>query len=95
MFYDWEVLHSQAARLCLSDRAYVAADEESLSKIADEVIAFYEGIPRDLWLYDADGQLPVIVYAYGFPDAAGRHGGLDLVLYRTRADALRPPWTWT
>ena len=67
LFYDWEVLHS-GGQAVLSDRAYIAADEASVSKIADEVIAFYEGIPRDLWLYDADGQLPVIVYAYGFPD---------------------------
>ena len=68
LFYDWEVLHA-GGQAVLSDRAYIAADEESLSKIADEVIAFYADIPRDLWLYDADGQLPVIVYAYGFPDA--------------------------
>ena len=77
LFYDWEVLHA-GGQAVLSDRAYIAADEESLTKIADEVIAFYQGIPRDLWLYDADGQLPVIVYAYGFPD----------VLDDTEA------WTW-
>ncbi len=77
LFYDWEVLHS-GGQAVLSDRAYIAADESSLSKIADEVIAFYQGIPRDLWLFDADGQLPVIVYAYGFPD----------VLDDTEA------WTW-
>ncbi len=77
LFYDWELLHA-GGQAVLSDRAYIAADEESLSKIADEVIAFYQGIPRDLWLYDADGQLPVIVYAYGFPD----------VLEDTEA------WTW-
>lgn len=68
LFYDWEVLHAGNLAV-LSDRAYIAADEASLSKIADEVIAFYEGIPSDLWLYDADGQLPVVVYAYGFPEA--------------------------
>ena len=67
LFYDWEVLHS-GGQAVLSDSAYIAADEASVSKIADEVIAFYQGIPRDMWLYDADGQLPVIVYAYGFPD---------------------------
>ena len=67
LFYDWEVLHA-GGQAVLSDRAYIAADEASLRKIADEVIAFYQGIPRDMWLYDADGQLPVIVYAYGFPD---------------------------
>ena len=77
LFYDWEVLHA-GGQAVLSDRAYIAADEESLTKIADEVISFYQGIPRDLWLYDADGQLPVIVYAYGFPD----------VLDDTEA------WTW-
>ena len=77
LFYDWELLHS-GGEAVLSDRAYIAADEASVSKIADEVIAFYEGIPRDLWLYDADGQLPVIVYGYGFPD----------VLDDTQA------WTW-
>lgn len=67
LFYDWEVLHS-GGQAVLSDSAYIAADEASVSKIADEVIAFYRDIPRDMWLYDADGQLPVIVYAYGFPD---------------------------
>ena len=67
LFYDWEVLHS-GGQAVLSDSAYIAADEASVSKIADEVIAFYQGIPRDMWLYDADGQLPVIVYAYGVPD---------------------------
>ena len=68
LFYDWEVLHS-GGQAVLSDRAYIAADEASVSKIADEVIAFYQGIPSDLWLYDAGGQLPVIVYAFGFPEA--------------------------
>ena len=68
LFYDWEVLHG-GGQAVLSDRAYIAADETSLSKIADEVIAFYEGIPPDLWLYDANGRLPVVVYALGFPEA--------------------------
>ena len=68
LFYDWEVLFS-GARAVLSDRAYIAADEASVSKIADEVIAFYQGIPSDLWLFDAFGRLPVVVYAYGFPEA--------------------------
>ena len=77
LFYDWELLHA-GGQAVLSDRAYIAADERSLSKITDEVIAFYEAIPRDLWLYDADGQLPVVVYAYGFPE----------VLEDTAA------WTW-
>ena len=67
MFYDWEVLHGGGDAV-LSDRAYIAADEASVSKIADEVIAFYQGVPRDLWLYDAHARLPVIVYAYGFPE---------------------------
>ena len=77
LFYDWEALHA-GGRAVLSDRAYIAADEASVSKIADEVIAFYQGIPTDLWLHDADGRLPVIVYAYGFPE----------VLDDTEA------WTW-
>ena len=77
LFYDWELLHA-GGQAVLSDRAYIAADERSLSKIADEVIAFYQGITPDLWLYDADGQLPVVVYAYGFPE----------VLEDTAA------WTW-
>ena len=68
LFYDWELLHS-GGKAVLSDRPYIAADEASVSKIADEVIAFYQAIPRDLWLFDADNKLPVIVYAYGFPDA--------------------------
>ncbi|MDE2867322.1 MAG: hypothetical protein OXR64_14670 [Chloroflexota bacterium] len=68
LFYDWELLYA-GGQAVLSDRAYITPNEAGLSKIADEVIAFYQGIPRDLWLYDADGQLPVIVYAYGFPEA--------------------------
>lgn len=68
LFYDWEILNV-GGQAVLSDRAYIAADEDSLSKIADEVIAFYRGIPRELWLFDADGQLPVVVYAYGLPEA--------------------------
>ena len=77
LFYDWEVLHS-GGQAVLSDRAYITADEAGVSKIADEVIAFYQEIPEDLWLYDAHGRLPVIVYAYGFPE----------VLDDTEA------WTW-
>lgn len=68
LFYDWEVLHA-GNRAVLSDQAYISADEASLSKITDETIAFYEGIPPDLWLYDAHGRLPVVVYALGFPEA--------------------------
>ena len=74
LFYDWEILNA-GGQAVLSDRAYIAADEDSLSKIADEVIAFYQGMPRDLWLFDADGQLPVVVYAYGFPEALNDSGG--------------------
>ncbi|MCY4114193.1 MAG: hypothetical protein OXG33_09700, partial [Chloroflexi bacterium] len=68
LFYDWELLHV-GGQPVLSDRAYIAADEASLRKISDEVIAFYQRIPEDLWLYDAHGRLPVIVYAFGFPEA--------------------------
>ena len=68
LFYDWEILNA-GGQAVLSDRVYISPDETSLTKIADEVIAFYQGVPRDLWLYDADGQLPVAVYAYGFPEA--------------------------
>ncbi len=68
LFYDWELLHA-GGQAVLSDRAYIAADEASLSKIADEVIAFYRGISPDLWLYDANGRLPVVVYALGLPEA--------------------------
>ncbi|MCY4113760.1 MAG: hypothetical protein OXG33_07480 [Chloroflexi bacterium] len=67
LFYDWELLHA-GSQPALSEQDYIAADEASVSKIADEVIAFYQEIPRDLWLYDADGRLPVIVYAFGFPE---------------------------
>ena len=67
LFYDWEVVHA-GSQPVLSEEAYIAGDEASVSKIADEVIAFYQVIPRDLWLYDADGRLPVIVYAFGFPE---------------------------
>ena len=67
IFYDWELLHA-GGQAVLSDRAYISADETSLRKIADEVIAFYKAIPRDLWLRDADGRLPIFVYAYGFPE---------------------------
>ena len=67
IFYDWELLHA-GGQAVLSDRAYIAPDETSLKKIADEVIAFYKAIPRDLWLYDANGRLPIFVYAYGFPE---------------------------
>ena len=66
LFYDWELLHA-GGQAVLSDRAYIAANETSLSKIVDETIAFYLDIPRDLWLTDAEGRLPVAVYAYGFP----------------------------
>ena len=68
LFYDWELLHS-GGKAVLSDRAYIAPDEASVSKIADEVIAFYQAIPRNLWLFDANDQLPVVVYAYGLPEA--------------------------
>ena len=67
LFYDWELEHV-SGRPVLSDEPYIAADEDSVSKIADEVIDFYQRIPEDLWLYDAHGRLPVIVYAFGFPE---------------------------
>ena len=76
----------------LSDRAYIAADEASVSKIADEVIAFYQGISSDLWLYDADGRLPVVVYAFGFPEALEDTEIVDLVLHRACVGGSRRRW---
>ena len=67
MFYDWELVNSGGTAI-LSDSAYIAAEEASLGKIASEVVAFYRAIPRGLWLFDADGRLPVVVYGYGFPE---------------------------
>ncbi|MBM4436454.1 MAG: hypothetical protein FJ029_04290 [Actinobacteria bacterium] len=66
LFYDWELLHA-GGKAVLSEAAYIAPDDASLQRIGGDVIAFYRGIPRDLWLLDADGRLPVLVYAYGFP----------------------------
>ncbi len=67
IFYDWELQNSGGTAV-LSAGSYISPDAASLNKIAGEVIAFYRGIPRDLWLFDGQGRLPVVVYGYGFPD---------------------------
>ena len=84
LFYDWELLHA-GGQAVLSDRAYIAADEPSLSKIADEVIAFYRGDPAGPVAVRRGRPAPRGGVRLRLPGGARRHGGVDVVLHRACA----------
>lgn len=59
MFYDQEIrFHGQPL--------FIKPTEEARARFVEDVVSFYERIPKELWLTHADGSLPLIFYGYQF-----------------------------
>ncbi len=62
MFYDMEIRHGSAAN-------YIQPTDAFRQFVIHDVASFYDRIPRNLWLHEGDGALPIIFYAYQFDTA--------------------------
>jgi hypothetical protein len=59
MFYDMEIrFHTRGT--------FLKPTREFAAEAIDDVVGFYERVPRKLWLHDRNGNLPIIVYGYQF-----------------------------
>ncbi len=62
MFYDMEIRHGGAAN-------YIQPTDAFRDFVIHDIVSFYDRIPRNLWLREEDGALPIIFYAYQFDTA--------------------------
>ena len=59
MFYDMEIHFSGRPE-------FITPTEAFAREFVGDVASFYRAVPRDLWLHDRNGRLPVVVYGYAF-----------------------------
>gem|GEM_PF-1288796 len=62
MFYDMEIRHGGAAN-------YIQPTDAFRDFVIHDIVSFYDRIPRNLWLREENGALPIIFYAYQFDTA--------------------------
>lgn len=62
MFYDMEIRHGGTAN-------YIQPTDTFRDFVIHDIVSFYDRIPRNLWLRETDGALPIIFYAYQFDTA--------------------------
>lgn len=65
LFYDWEIQQADGVPL-LTDKGYIQPTTEAAQHVIDDVVGFYKQIPRDLWLLDRNGRLPIMVFGFDF-----------------------------
>jgi hypothetical protein len=65
MFYDQEIRFS-------GHPSYIKPTDEFLRTLIGDIGSFYDRIPRDLWLREANYTLPIIFYAYQFDGSYNR-----------------------
>jgi len=59
MFYDMQIRFRSRPR-------FITPTTELADKFVQDVCSFYASVPRELWLRDRNGKLPIVVYGYGF-----------------------------
>jgi len=59
MFYDMEIRFSGRPE-------FITPTESFAREFVGDVLSFYRAVPRDLWLHDRNGRLPIVVYGYAF-----------------------------
>ena len=71
MFYDMEIRFSGRPQ-------FITPTDEFAGTFVNDVASFYDSVPKELWLHDRNGCLPIVVYGYQFdgrvtdPDAWDR-----------------------
>ncbi|MFV1967355.1 MAG: hypothetical protein ACC628_18150 [Pirellulaceae bacterium] len=59
MFYDMQIrFHTRPA--------FIKPTKEFAAEAIADVVGFYQRVPKNLWLHDRNGHLPIIVYGYAF-----------------------------
>lgn len=59
MFYDMEIrFHGRPS--------FITPTEAFAKEFVGDVTSFYRSVPRELWLRDRNGRLPIVVYGYAF-----------------------------
>jgi hypothetical protein len=66
LFYDLEIQQVGEIGPVLSDTPYIRPSVTLAESLADAVAGFYRSLPRDLWLVDRAGRLPIMIYGVGF-----------------------------
>ena len=59
MFYDMEIRFSGRTE-------FITPTEPFAREFVDDVLSFYRAVPREFWLHDRNGKLPIVVYGYAF-----------------------------
>jgi len=61
IFYDMEIRYQHRP-------GFITPTLRFADNVVDDVVFFYKGIPRDLWLYDRENRLAMIFYGYQFDE---------------------------
>jgi hypothetical protein len=100
LFYDLEIQQVGEIGPVLSDTPYIRPSVSLAGSLADAVAGFYRSLPRDLWLVDRAGRLPIMIYGVGFDRTIEDRGAWD-TFYRTlltrleEALGLQPVVYWS
>ncbi len=80
MFYDQEIRF-------IGRPSFIRPTDAFLEEVLRDVGSFYDRIPRDLWLRESDGKVPLIFYGYQF-DQSVRDIGAWHSFYSRLLDGL-------
>jgi hypothetical protein len=81
MFYDMEIRFNGRP-------LFIKPTDVFAKEVLDDVGSFYDRVPKNLWLHEADGSIPLIFYGYQF-DQSYRDVSLWHDFYRKLLDGLR------
>lgn len=100
LFYDLELEQVWTIGPVLSDVGYIRPTQAEAQALVAKLAGFYERLPRDSWLVDGRGRLPMMVFGFGFDQASTDAAAWDR-FYRTILDGvqarlgLQPVIYWT
>jgi len=81
MFYDMQIRFHQRT-------AFIRPTRDFAREAVADVVSFYQRVPKDLWLHDRNGNLPIIVYGYAFDQSVTDPKPWD-TFYRTLIDGVQ------
>lgn len=92
MFYDMEIRFR-------SFPGFIQPTPPMAERMVEDIVGFYQDIPRELWLRDRNRELPIVVYGYQFAGTGGAddwhafyQGLLSGIEHRL---GVRPALHWT
>lgn len=100
LFYDWEIQQVGAIGPVLSEKGYIQPTDAIAQTLVNDMAEFYERVPRNSWLFDKQGRLPMMIFGFGFnttaTDAEEWHDFYTTILtgLETRI-GVRPIIYWT